>query len=146
MRLQQLPLQQRPREKLITFGAETLTDAELLAIFLRTGVPGANAIEFAHGLLLQFGGLRQLITANSFEFSAVKGLGSGCKALGKTQAGCALRCQSSTTAMRLQMARARQCHSLSSFMVPAPCRSQWAAMPAAQSAGALPNPDVPVPR
>ncbi len=58
MSLKNLPEDCRPREKLLAKGAESLTDAELLAIFLRTGVAGMNAIELAGYLLKDFGSLR----------------------------------------------------------------------------------------
>lgn len=65
----------RPREKLITFGAHTLTDAQLLAIFLRVGVAGKNAVELAQDLLDHFGDLHSLLNANQTEFCHAKGLG-----------------------------------------------------------------------
>ncbi len=64
-----------PREKLVNFGAETLTDAELLAIFLRIGVAGKSAIELAEDMLLHFGGVKQVISASLHEFCEIKGLG-----------------------------------------------------------------------
>ena len=53
------PRQERPREKLLDHGAEALSDAELLAIFLRTGVAGRSAVDLARDLLSRFGGLRR---------------------------------------------------------------------------------------
>ena len=52
MAMTDVPFSERPREKLLARGAEALTDAELLAIFVRTGVPGRNAIEIAHDILI----------------------------------------------------------------------------------------------
>ena len=52
------PEAERPREKLLARGAMQLSDAELLAIFLRTGVAGASAVDLARTLLTRFGGLR----------------------------------------------------------------------------------------
>ncbi len=69
------PSEDRPREKLLKQGREHLTDAELLAIFLRTGVKGKSAVDLARQMLLRFGGLRQLCKASSVEFCALKGLG-----------------------------------------------------------------------
>src|SRR5690606_6335700 len=63
------------REKLLTQGAANLSDAELLAIFLRTGVKGKSAVDLARELLLHFGGLRALLTAQESEFCAHLGLG-----------------------------------------------------------------------
>lgn len=69
------PADERPREKLLQRGAQALSDAELLAIFLRTGVPGCNAVELARQLLLEFGSLRALLTADKAQFCQGKGLG-----------------------------------------------------------------------
>ncbi|CAC9590324.1 UPF0758 family protein [uncultured Gammaproteobacteria bacterium] len=65
----------RPREKLLKFGEASLSDAELLAIFLRTGVKGKNAVELAQDLLDQFGSLHNLLNASEKEFCQAKGLG-----------------------------------------------------------------------
>jgi len=70
------PADQRPREKLIAGGPGSLSDAELLAIFLRTGVKGASAVDLATMLLQRFGSLRALLTASQTEFCAAHGLGS----------------------------------------------------------------------
>ncbi|WNK20750.1 DNA repair protein RadC [Halomonas piscis] len=70
------PEGERPREKLLNLGAEALSDAELLAIFLRVGVPGRSAVDLARDLLSGFGGLRPLLEADQQAFCAVKGLGS----------------------------------------------------------------------
>ncbi len=64
-----------PREKLIKQGAAALSDAELLAIFLRIGVRGKSAIELAADMLQHFGGVRQVLAASLSDFSALKGLG-----------------------------------------------------------------------
>ncbi len=69
------PEQERPREKLLEQGAATLSDAELLAIFLRTGVKGCSAVELARRLLGEFGGLRQLLEAGQEQFTSHLGLG-----------------------------------------------------------------------
>lgn len=69
------PLAERPREKLLEKGAESLSDAELLAIFLRTGLQGITAVDLARKLLSEFGSLRQLLEADLTSFSAHKGLG-----------------------------------------------------------------------
>lgn len=75
MQLNQWPEAERPREKLIRLGANTLSDAELLAIFLRTGIAGCNAVELGRHLIDQFGSLNQLMNASQEEFCRVKGLG-----------------------------------------------------------------------
>jgi len=69
------PLSQRPREKLLQLGSTALTDAELLAIFLRTGVNGKTAVDLAHELLHNFGGLRHLLAADESTFCQHLGLG-----------------------------------------------------------------------
>lgn len=65
----------RPREKLISHGATSLSDAELLAIFLRTGCQGMNAVALAANLLNRFGSLRALFSADLESFSQSKGVG-----------------------------------------------------------------------
>jgi DNA repair protein RadC len=70
------PADERPREKLLEKGAASLSDAELLAIFLRTGVTGKSAVDLARHLLSEFGGLRPLLTAGQHEFCRHLGLGS----------------------------------------------------------------------
>ena len=69
------PADERPREKLLARGAAALTDAELLAIFLRTGVAGRTAVDLARDLLGRFGSLRGLLRAGRPDFCAVRGLG-----------------------------------------------------------------------
>jgi len=69
------PSEERPREKLLQRGAAALSDAELLAIFLRTGVPGQTAVDLARSLLHEFGGLRLLLAADRQHFCQGKGLG-----------------------------------------------------------------------
>ncbi|MCU7892492.1 MAG: DNA repair protein RadC [Candidatus Thiodiazotropha sp. (ex Ustalcina ferruginea)] len=69
------PIDERPREKLLQRGAHSLSDAELLAIFLRTGVSGQTAVDLARSLLSEFGGLRQLLAANQQQFCQARGLG-----------------------------------------------------------------------
>lgn len=65
----------RPREKLLRFGPASLQDAELLAIFLRTGVPGQDAVSLSRELLQKFGSLNGLLGASLEEFTQGKGLG-----------------------------------------------------------------------
>ncbi len=69
------PAGERPREKLLERGAAALSDAELLAIFLRTGVTGKSAVDVARDLLSRFGGLRPLLQADEAGFCAAPGLG-----------------------------------------------------------------------
>ncbi len=69
------PSAERPREKLLQQGAAALTDAELLAIFIRTGVKGRSAIDVARDLLRDFGGLRGLIDADAGSVCKCSGIG-----------------------------------------------------------------------
>ena len=69
------PEGERPREKLLSRGAASLSDAELLAIFLRTGVTGKSAVDLARELLNKFGNLTQLFAASEANFCEVHGLG-----------------------------------------------------------------------
>jgi DNA repair protein RadC len=75
MSIRHWPESERPREKLLRDGAGSLGDAELLAIFLRTGMRGRSAVELARDLLQRFGGLRALLGARSEECLAAPGLG-----------------------------------------------------------------------
>jgi len=76
MAISDWPEMERPREKLLTHGAQVLSDAELLAIFLRTGVKGKSAVDLARELLSDFGNLRSLLTADLNTFCQSHGLGS----------------------------------------------------------------------
>lgn len=75
MAISDWPARERPRERLLEQGANALSDAELLAIFLRTGVKGKSAVDLARDLLSEFGGLRQMFSADEKEFCTAKGLG-----------------------------------------------------------------------
>ena len=68
MSIRDWPVAERPREKLLQRGAMALSDAELLAIFLRTGVSGKSAVDLARHLLGQFGSLRTLLEARQAVF------------------------------------------------------------------------------
>lgn len=69
------PLQERPREKLLSLGPQSLSDAELLAIFLRVGTRGKTAVDLARDLLNEFESLPQLFEANLQRFCEKRGLG-----------------------------------------------------------------------
>ncbi len=76
MSIQDWPEGDRPREKLLAQGAVILSDAELLAIFLRTGIKGKTAVDLARDLLTDFGSLRALLQADCDNFTRAKGLGT----------------------------------------------------------------------
>jgi DNA repair protein RadC len=76
MAISDWPAAERPREKLLSLGPQALSDAELLAIFLRTGVAGCNAVELARRLVNEYGGLRELLQADRKRFCATRGLGN----------------------------------------------------------------------
>jgi len=75
MAISDWPEDDRPREKLLAKGPGTLSDAELLAIFLRTGTKGKSAVDLARALLKKFGSLAGLIGASHDAFCTVPGLG-----------------------------------------------------------------------
>ncbi len=76
MSIKTWPEQERPREKLLALGSEGLSNAELLAIFLRIGSKGKTAVDLARDLLKQFGDLKTLFNLPLQEFCRVRGLGS----------------------------------------------------------------------
>lgn len=76
MSIAKWPIAERPREKLLSLGPAALSDAELLAIFLRTGCVGKSAVDLARELLQEFGGLRPLLEASQTEFCRGPGLGN----------------------------------------------------------------------
>lgn len=69
------PEGERPREKLMQQGVAALSDAELLAIFLRVGVVGKSAVDLARDLLHQFGSLNGIFSASLVQISEVHGMG-----------------------------------------------------------------------
>lgn len=75
MAIKDWPAAERPREKLLLRGSAALSDAELLAIFLRTGVNGCSAVDLSRQLLATFGSLQSLLSASQEEFCAARGLG-----------------------------------------------------------------------
>ena len=75
MRLKDQPVSERPRERLAALGAEALSHAELIAILLRTGLKGANAVEIGRQLLQKFGSLQSLARASVADLQKVRGIG-----------------------------------------------------------------------
>ncbi len=75
MGLKDLPADQRPREKLLARGAAALTDAELLALLLRTGLPGHDVAALSAQVLNEFGGFAGLLHTGADDLRRIKGLG-----------------------------------------------------------------------
>jgi len=75
MAISDWPGSERPREKLLAAGAAALSDAELLAIFLRTGMRGLTAVDLSRNLIRDFGSISRLLSASLVEFTARPGLG-----------------------------------------------------------------------
>ena len=75
IKIREMPQSERPREKLLTRGAVSLTDSELIAILLRTGLPGANAVEVARQLLERYASLSGLSRCTVKEIAAIRGIG-----------------------------------------------------------------------
>jgi DNA repair protein RadC len=73
--IKELPVDERPRERLVQFGANALSSAELLAILLRTGTPEMTAVQLAQHLLTSMGSLRAIASAKPSELAQVKGIG-----------------------------------------------------------------------
>ena len=69
------PEDERPRERFLTQGAASLSDAELLAIFLRVGMKGKSAVDLARELIRHFGSLNRMFSATQAEFSSIPGMG-----------------------------------------------------------------------
>ena len=75
MLLKDIPQDSRPREKLLARGAAALSDAELLALLLRTGLPGKNALQMGQELVDTFGGVAGLLHTGPEALKSIKGLG-----------------------------------------------------------------------
>lgn len=76
MSIRDWPEGERPREKLLKLGASALSEAELIAIFLRTGTRGHSALDVARDLLTRFGSVRGLLTADAKTLCKAKGMGA----------------------------------------------------------------------
>src|SRR5208283_121031 len=75
LRLKDQPVSERPRERLVEHGADALSHAELIAILLRTGLKGVNAVEIGKQLIQKFGTLQALARASVDDLRSVKGIG-----------------------------------------------------------------------
>ena len=74
MRISEWPLAERPREKLLAKGVAALSDAELVAVLLRSGVRGKSAVDLARDLITQYEGVTHMLEAGA-ELETIKGLG-----------------------------------------------------------------------
>jgi DNA repair protein RadC len=75
VRIADWPAEERPRERLLKRGPSALSEAELLAIFLRTGIAGKSALDLGRDLMQHFGGLQRLFAASLEDVSAIRGFG-----------------------------------------------------------------------
>ncbi len=75
LRIRELPEGERPRERLMRLGASALSNAELIAILLRTGMKGANAVDVAHQLIDRFKTLNELARCTPRELASIKAIG-----------------------------------------------------------------------
>ncbi|HEY1582937.1 MAG TPA: UPF0758 domain-containing protein, partial [Chthoniobacterales bacterium] len=75
LKIREMPAEDRPRERLAARGASALTDAELIAILLRTGLKGANAVEVGRQLIALYGSLGRLSRCSVKELAKIKGIG-----------------------------------------------------------------------
>jgi DNA repair protein RadC len=75
MRIHQWPQGERPRDRLLAHGAAALSDAELVALLLRTGTAGSSALDVARVLVGRFGGIAGLLAAPAADVAAVRGVG-----------------------------------------------------------------------
>ncbi|HEY3600727.1 MAG TPA: UPF0758 domain-containing protein, partial [Chthoniobacterales bacterium] len=75
LKIREMPKEDRPRERLAARGAGALSDAELIAILLRTGTKGANAVDVAHQLIKEYRSLGKLSRCSVSELAKIKGVG-----------------------------------------------------------------------
>ena len=75
MRIRDWPTGERPRERLLAQGAAALSDAELIALILRTGIAGKSALDIARDAIARFGGVAGLLAASASELSVMRGFG-----------------------------------------------------------------------
>ncbi|MFQ5957430.1 MAG: DNA repair protein RadC [Candidatus Brocadiales bacterium] len=73
--MKELPQAERPRERLVAVGEESLSDAELLGIIIRDGTPDASAVDLAKKILVKYGNYRDLATKTINELARIKGIG-----------------------------------------------------------------------
>lgn len=76
LKMQDIPAEERPRERLMTYGPQSLSHAELLAILLRTGTANESAVQLASKMIKQAGGLRNLADLGIEQMTQMKGIGT----------------------------------------------------------------------
>lgn len=77
MKITAIPSSDRPREKILSSGPESLTDSELLALLLGFGIKGTNVLELSQTILTQFGGIKGLSSMDKATLSRIRGIGKG---------------------------------------------------------------------
>lgn len=96
IRIKDLPLPERPREKMVAYGAESLSNRELIGVLLRTGTRDESALDLADRLLVKFSSLSGLVDASLSELGMVKGIGQAKAAVLKAAFVLAKRAQTET--------------------------------------------------
>ncbi|AOR22670.1 RadC family protein [Clostridium taeniosporum] len=77
LKIKDIPKNERPKEKLLSYGADTLNNSELLAIILRTGTKGENVLQLSNRLLSEFQGLDGILEASLDDITSIKGIKEG---------------------------------------------------------------------
>ena len=77
LKIKDIPQNERPKEKLLTYGADSLSNSELLAIILRTGTQGENVLQLSSRLLSELEGLDGILSASFNEITSIKGIKEG---------------------------------------------------------------------
>lgn len=77
LKIKDIPQNERPKEKLLTYGAETLSNSELLALILRTGIQGENVLQLSDRLISELEGLDGILSASFKDITSIKGIKEG---------------------------------------------------------------------
>ena len=125
MLLKDLPADARPREKLLALGPAALADAELVALLLRTGLPGLSVLQLAQQTLDAFGGLTGLLNASGNDLKRIKGLGPAKRAEVAAVGLQARRSRASSSRRRSSTARPGSRSICSCRSAPARTRCSW---------------------
>ncbi len=75
MKIKEMPVEERPREKLLKYGKENLTDAELLSLVLKTGTKDKSVLDFSYDFLNKINGIQSLKNSTYQDFVSIKGIG-----------------------------------------------------------------------